>query len=92
MISACTNTLDVDSNLPTSVRDMVTCRLPQGCYGVQCCLNLSFPLPLGDIVTSKLFNFWFIVDPCDFTIDIGLSDLTLLKSTFLEYEFGKNSC
>lgn len=67
---------------------MVTCQLPRGCYGVQCCLDLTFTLPLGDMVTSKNFSFWFIVDPCDFSIDIGLGDLTLLKSTFLNYDFG----
>lgn len=86
---ACSNTIDVDSNLPTkAVKDMVTCQLPQGCYGVQCCLDLTFTLPLGDTVTSKNFSFWFIVDPCDFSIDIGLGDLILLKSTFLNYDFG----
>lgn len=86
---ACSNTIDVDSNLPTkAVKDMVTCQLPQGCYGVQCCLDLTFTLPLGDMVTSKNFSFWFIVDPCDFSIDIGLGDLILLKSTFLNYDFG----
>lgn len=86
---ACSNTIDVDNNLPTkAVKDMVTCQLPQGCYGVQCCLDLTFTLPLGDTVTSKNFSFWFIVDPCDFSIDIGLGDLILLKSTFLNYDFG----
>lgn len=87
----CSNTLDVDANLPQNVKDMVTCQLPRGCYGVQCCLNLTFTLPLGDTVTSKNFSFWFIMDPCDFTIDIGLGGLTLLKSTFLQYDFGINS-
>lgn len=85
----CSNIIDVDSNLLIKVvKDMVICQFFQGCYGVQCCFDLIFILFLGDTVIFKNFFFWFIVDFCDFFIDIGLGDFILFKFIFFNYDFG----
>eukprot|EP00105_Crassostrea_gigas_P038494 XP_019922642.1 PREDICTED: uncharacterized protein LOC105327901 [Crassostrea gigas] len=85
----CPAEIDVQKNLPVAVRDMVKCEQPANCWGIDCCLQLTFNIPLGDSTITKNIPFWFKLDPCDFFLDIGFGKKTLLKTHLLEYEFGK---
>ena len=67
---------------------MVNCELPPNCWGIDCCLDLTFTIPLGDIKITRNIPFWFKLDPCDFFIDIGIGTFTLLRTKFLTYEYG----
>lgn len=86
----CPEKIDVQKNLPTAVRDMVKCEQTTNCWGIDCCLQLAFRIPLGDTNITRNITFWFKLDPCDFSLDIGLGGKTLLKTYLLEYEFGEN--
>ena len=80
---------DVVKNLPPAVREMVTCEQPPNCWGIHCCLQLTFNIPLGDTQITRNIPFWFKLDPCDFFLDVGFGKKTLLKTRLLEYEFGE---
>ena len=85
----CPAGFDVEKNLPPAVREMVTCEQPPNCWGIHCCLQLTFNIPLGDTQITRNIPFWFKLDPCDFSLDVGFGKKTLLKTRLLEYEFGE---
>lgn len=67
---------------------MVKCVQPPSCWGIDCNLDLTFLIPMGDVRITKHVPFWFKMDPCKFAIDIGFGTRTLLKTFLLQYEFG----
>ena len=70
---------------------MVQCEMPQGCGGLDCCLDLSFQIPLGvDTVTYNNMSFWYRMDSCNFTIEVGFRTFTY-KTVLLDYEWGELS-
>jgi hypothetical protein len=76
-ISDCIHDIDEQSYLPSNVIDMVQCEMPQGCGGLDCCLDLSFQIPLGvDTVTYNNMSFWYRMDSCNFTIEVGFRTFT----------------
>ncbi|XP_062593831.1 uncharacterized protein LOC134255325, partial [Saccostrea cucullata] len=85
----CPAEFDVRKNLPEQLKEMVTCEQPPNCWGIDCCLQLTFNIPLGDTKITKNIPFWFKLDPCDFSLDIGFGNKMLLKTHILEYEYGK---
>lgn len=85
----CPISFDFHKYLPADIRHMVKCVQPPNCWGIDCSLDLTFTIPLGNIRITKNIPFWFKIDPCDFAIDIGFGTRTLLKTRLLQYEFGK---
>lgn len=67
---------------------MVKCVQPPSCWGIDCNLDLTFLIPMGNVKITKHVPFWFKMDPCKFAIDIGFGTRTLLKTFLLQYEFG----
>ncbi|KAK3609660.1 hypothetical protein CHS0354_035945 [Potamilus streckersoni] len=45
--------------------------MPDNCFGLQCCLNFSIPVPFSSLVLKRYIPFWFKLDPCDFRIDMA---------------------
>ncbi|XP_062579219.1 uncharacterized protein LOC134241150, partial [Saccostrea cucullata] len=86
---SCPTEFDVRKNLPEELKKMVTCEQPPNCWGIDCCLQLTFNIPLGDTKITKNIPFWFKLDPCDFSLDVAFGRKTLLKTHLLEYEYGK---
>ncbi|VDH91582.1 Hypothetical predicted protein [Mytilus galloprovincialis] len=86
----CPWNIDVKSYLPTSVKHLVTCEMPDNCFGLDCCIDVKFTLPpaLGGRVIAYSVPFWFKMSPCDFTIDVGFGTWTY-KKTLFEYAWGK---
>jgi hypothetical protein len=74
--------------LPPSVSKMLRCQMPENCFGLQCCLDLSFKLPFGDVQVSYSIPFWFKMSPCDFEIDAAFGPFRH-KSVLLNYDWGK---
>lgn len=85
----CLISFDFHKYLPADIRHMVKCVQPPNCWGIDCSLDLTFTIPLGNIRITKNIPFWFKIDPCDFGIDIGFGARTLLKTRLLQYEFGR---
>ncbi|CAG2189963.1 unnamed protein product [Mytilus edulis] len=85
----CPWNIDVKSYLPTSVKHLVTCEMPDNCFGLDCCIDVKFTLPpaLGGRVIAYSVPFWFKMSPCDFTIDVGFGTWTY-KKTLFEYAWG----
>ncbi|CAG2218292.1 unnamed protein product [Mytilus edulis] len=74
--------------LPAAIRNMLTCEMPQNCFGLNCGLDLSFKLPFGDFHVSYNIPFWFKISPCDFDIDIKFGPFQH-KTVLLNYDWGK---
>ena len=88
-VSDCTHDIDEESYLPSDVVDMVTCEMPVGCGGLDCCLDLSFTVPLGvDTVTYENITFWYRFDACDYKIEFGFGTWNNTIG-LLDYDFGK---
>ncbi|XP_064646638.1 uncharacterized protein LOC135499666 isoform X2 [Lineus longissimus] len=74
---ACTNTQPAPTCpwslnlrlLPQSVRNKLTCRLSDNCFGAGCCLHLPFKLPFVTETIHKYLDVSFEFDPCEFTIE-----------------------
>ncbi|XP_072048756.1 uncharacterized protein [Amphiura filiformis] len=70
------------ANIDTStLPNIASCQLDPRCLGVQCCLNLD--VQIVTIATRA----WFLLDPCDYQLSIGLGSWYLNISLF-SYSFG----
>jgi hypothetical protein len=88
-IADCPRKFDMRQNFTESLKRIITCEQPPNCWGIDCCLQLTFTIPLGDTEITRNIPVWFKLDPCDFSLDIGFGKKTLLKTHLLEYEYGK---
>ncbi|XP_048250793.1 uncharacterized protein LOC124111176 [Haliotis rufescens] len=78
---------NITSYLPSSFRDKVTCGLPENCFGVQCCVDFVFNIPLFDQPLLKSVPFFLKFEPCNFTVEVGFGSY-YHKETLLEYNWG----
>jgi hypothetical protein len=74
--------------LPSSVRNMVQCEIADNCFGLHCCLDLSFKLPLGDKIVTYHIPFWFKFEPCEFELDIRFGGYSH-HGYILNYDWGR---
>ncbi|XP_052071172.1 uncharacterized protein LOC127709610 [Mytilus californianus] len=44
----CPVTINPQKYLPANIRTMLQCEMTENCFGLDCCIDLSFQLPLGD--------------------------------------------
>ncbi|XP_038050876.1 uncharacterized protein LOC119724026 [Patiria miniata] len=73
---------DDGDNCPVHIRDNFTCHIGSSCTSLHCCLNLDLK------VTQISSKAWFIIDPCDYTLSVGLERWFFNVSLF-SYEWGK---
>ena len=74
--------------LPSSVRTMVQCEMTDNCFGLHCCLDLAFKLPLGDKIVTYHIPFWFKFEPCEFELDIRFGGYSH-HGYILNYDWGR---
>ncbi|CAG2196997.1 unnamed protein product [Mytilus edulis] len=48
MLTYCPVTINPQKYLPASIRTMLQCEMTDNCFGLDCCIDLTFKLPLGD--------------------------------------------
>ncbi|KAK3102203.1 hypothetical protein FSP39_009587 [Pinctada imbricata] len=87
----CTDwSVDYRKWLPINAKQMATCALPSTCYGLQCCLDLSFQVPLGRETVTYNVPFHFKLDTCDFSIDVGFNTYRHYEK-LLTYDWGRET-
>ncbi|XP_021353372.1 uncharacterized protein LOC110450253 [Mizuhopecten yessoensis] len=83
----CPVSLDPTRYLPDSVKSMFRCEMTDDCFGIKCCLDLSFTVPLGDVEVQLNVPFHFQVQPCDLMMDAKLGTYRH-QTQLLTYEWG----
>ncbi|XP_048258717.1 uncharacterized protein LOC124137708 isoform X1 [Haliotis rufescens] len=78
---------DYKKLLPASFRDNVNCKLPDNCFGVECCVNFSFDIPLFEKPLVKHVPFFLKFEPCNFTVEVGFGSY-YHKERLLTYNWG----
>ncbi|XP_046562951.1 uncharacterized protein LOC124271844 [Haliotis rubra] len=62
---------DYKNLLPASFQDNVTCKQPDNCFGIECCVDFSFDIPLFENPLVKHVPFFLKFEPCNFTVEVG---------------------
>ncbi|XP_076076027.1 uncharacterized protein LOC143046851 [Mytilus galloprovincialis] len=75
----CPVTINPQKYLPASIRTMLQCEMTDNCFGLDCCIDLTFQLPLGDEDVTFHIPFWFKFKPCDFEVDARFGGFTYHK-------------
>ncbi|XP_022102001.1 uncharacterized protein LOC110985344 [Acanthaster planci] len=73
-----------DDSCPVQFPDtppQLLCRIGSRCTSLHCCLNLDIK------VTQISSRAWFIIDPCDYTLSVGL-ELWFFNTSLFSYEWG----
>ncbi|XP_022103294.1 uncharacterized protein LOC110986022 [Acanthaster planci] len=68
--------VQIPDNLPS-----LSCHISSRCTSLHCCLTLD--LKLTQISTKA----WFIIDPCDYTVSVGL-EMWFFNASLFSYEWG----
>ena len=69
------------------MRNILKCELADNCFGVSCCVNFGFTIPLSSIEIDVSFPMWFKMDPCDFQVYTGIGSLQF-QEQLLKYDWG----
>ena len=69
-------------DLPDIFPELLSCHFNSHCTSLQCCLNLDLKVAQ---LSSKA---WFELDPCDYTVSIGL-DSWYFNASLFSYQWGK---
>ncbi|VDI41391.1 Hypothetical predicted protein [Mytilus galloprovincialis] len=86
----CPGMINPQKYLPASIRTMLQCEMTDNCFGLDCCIDLSFQLPLGDRTVTYHIPFWFKFEPCDFEVDVRFGGYTY-KKIILDYDWGEKN-
>ncbi|XP_048258680.1 uncharacterized protein LOC125384202 [Haliotis rufescens] len=78
---------DYKKLLPASFRDNVNCKLPDNCFGVECCVDFFFDIPLFETPLVKHVPFFLKFEPCNFTVEVGFGSY-YHKERLLTYNWG----
>lgn len=89
-ISDCPPAMNISSMIPSFMKNILRCELADNCFGVSCCVDLGFTIPLSSIKIEMSFPIWFKIDPCDFNIEAGINSIKR-EEQLLKYEWGKKS-
>jgi len=76
--------------IPEFLKNFVTCNLTEDCFGLYCCVDLTFGVPLTNMEITATFPIWFQMDPCNFSIEAGIGD-RIFREELLQYEWGKEN-
>ncbi|WAR06113.1 hypothetical protein MAR_021482 [Mya arenaria] len=71
----CPPTLDISNVVPDSLKNILRCQLSDDCFGIRCCIDLTFQIPLSSVQLTVEIPIWFGMDPCEFTVQAGIADL-----------------
>ncbi|XP_052806223.1 uncharacterized protein LOC128235441 [Mya arenaria] len=72
--TGCPPTLDISNAIPESLDQILRCQLSDDCFGIRCCIDLTFQIPLSSVQISVEIPVWFDMDPCEFTVRAGIAD------------------
>lgn len=88
LIADCPPAMNISNMIPAFMKKVLRCELADNCFGISCCVNIGFTIPLSSIEIEISFPVWFKMDPCDFHVDTGISTLRF-EEQLLKYEWGK---
>ena len=83
----CPSSMDVDLLVPEEIKDIATCVLADNCFGIICCVEYSFIIPLSSILKTISVLAWFKMDPCEFSFNTGIGDYQH-QEQLLHYDWG----
>ncbi|XP_060596418.1 uncharacterized protein LOC132750445 [Ruditapes philippinarum] len=86
----CPSVMDISQMIPQAIENNLQCNLAENCYGISCCVNINFSIPMSSIEMNISFPVWFQLDPCDFRINTGIGP-SQFEEQLLKYEWGKES-
>ncbi|XP_046562947.1 uncharacterized protein LOC124271840 [Haliotis rubra] len=73
--------------LPASFQHNVNCKLPDNCFGIECCVDFSFDIPLFENPLVKHVPFFLKFEPCNFNVEVGFGSY-YHKERLLTYNWG----
>ena len=82
--------MNPDNMIPERMKNYLRCSLAENCFGLTCCLDFSFTIPLSDIVKHLSVPFWFEMDPCDVSFFTGIGTYEH-REQLLHYDWSKNT-
>ncbi|WAR05120.1 hypothetical protein MAR_020489 [Mya arenaria] len=86
----CAPLFGISNIVPESLKKILRCQLSDDCFGLFCCVDLTFQMPLSSVELSVGFPVWFSIDPCEFIIKAGIAHLEF-KEQLLQYNWGAPS-
>ncbi|KAK6174798.1 hypothetical protein SNE40_013376 [Patella caerulea] len=86
----CPWNIDVEKYLPATLKDKVTCGMPENCFGLHCCVDFEFKIPFVDEPIQKSVPVFLEFDPCNFVLKVGFGQFQHTE-TLLTYDWGKPS-
>ncbi|XP_053390116.1 uncharacterized protein LOC128553035, partial [Mercenaria mercenaria] len=86
----CPPSMNISNMIPPFMKNFLRCELADNCFGISCCVEIDFTIPLSSVEVEISFPVWFKMDPCDFHVDTGISALQF-EEQLLKYEWGKES-
>ncbi|XP_046574117.1 uncharacterized protein LOC124282192 [Haliotis rubra] len=78
---------DYKNLLPASFHDNVNCELPDNCFGIECCVDFSFDIPLFENPLVKHVPFFLKFEPCNFIVEVGFGSY-YHRERLLTYNWG----
>ena len=88
LILGCPEGMDPDRMIPESMKKYLKCSLADNCFGLSCCLQFSFTIPLSSLERHLSVPFWFEMDPCELSFFTGIGTYQH-HERLLHYNWGK---
>ncbi|KAK3612511.1 hypothetical protein CHS0354_024482 [Potamilus streckersoni] len=84
----CSKGLNISSVIPRPLEHILRCSLTDNCFGIHCCAEFSFQIPLSLEQLNITIPLAFDFDPCQFSLRIVLGTYKYSEQ-LLTYEWGK---
>ena len=88
IITECPESMNPDKMIPARMKKYLRCSLASNCFGLTCCLEHSFKVPLSDIVVHLSVPFFFELDPCNVAFHTGIGAYEH-REQMLHYDWSK---
>ncbi|XP_041378093.1 uncharacterized protein LOC121390363 [Gigantopelta aegis] len=77
----------VTQYIPEKFKDKVTCVLPENCFGLHCCIDFAFTIPVFKNVIEKNIPFFLKFNPCEIEVEVGFGGFNH-KEKLISYNYG----